>query len=1080
MSKDRTHDQVAWFGGFLEYLHQQHFPVSGEAETAAYELLGQLGQRYPAREVCRLLAPVFGQDVAGEALFTRHYEAYLSQWALDPDEAEIVAAAPASAPWWRILAHRRFYWALQVALVLVVVALGFWAVKYYIKHRTLPGLEYRLDWQPATSLQTLEADTIPITDQQTLFPGRSDDTVQLPVLSLQPQGPLFEDISDLEARFDQQYGPVLKVGLSLLILTAVIFIPLYRSLRRRLLRMQERRKLPPYVWTVRSGRTPMPVTAEGLAAARELRRIPPQADGPDYLVLIETRSPRDMLAGYFDSVLPILTGESLRVERYFFSQDPRVIWKEKYLGESSLEALATHAPHARLVLIADAEVLFDPLTDEMASWLPLLNPWADGLCLLTPQHPVYWGGQELAVSRKFVLLPAITEALPWVVTPASRPPLRHWLDHYPFLPPPEAERLKDPAQLLTYMETPVAGAEARDMNWLCACALYGDITLPIVMALGTALQSGRPPDAARVQRLLALPWFREGSLPDDVRVGLMEAISGPAEQIARDTLTRMLRAYQPPAGSYAADEYQLNLAVQQAALSDKIQPGITLLRTAQDYALNHEIHDPAVIQSLRRMPAWRMPAFLDRMLFIQGIPTLGLQPWARLAGGLALVSLILLSINPDWLSRVQMLDETAYYLPDDAARMRYYADLGAWHMTKGHLVLADTALQQSLRLRNTLRDGDYLLPEFNLMCLRWQQGRHTEALMQFGAIRDKAEVLLAHAELAETRRAQLRDIGSKASYNQGVLYYLAQDLRQAEEAFRAASHADSLNLDAQYAQAATHLQLGLQAEGISRQNKLTLALQGIRRVQELDTQFLATRPGMARLLDSVSSALADQRTINQVARIRKTLDGHQPASPDQEMLVSRGQPDSVAFPQGLTYLTDFIEGLALVKYQGKYGFIAEDARLLGIKYDDARPYAEDLAAVQQNGYWGYINKNQDPVIYFRYEKALDFQDGRSTVRTHGRWGVIDAEGRPLTPFVYDAPVQYEPAFRVPAGAQPLAAVRRDKFYFYITPQGQEAFPGMRFDMAENFRGATARVQQGDLVFYIDRKGRCVPSKGPCP
>ena len=49
------------------------------------------------------------------------------------------------------------------------------------------------------------------------------------------------------------------------------------------------------------------------------------------------------------------------------------------------------------------------------------------------------------------------------------------------------------------------------------------------------------------------------------------------------------------------------------------------------------------------------------------------------------------------------------------------------------------------------------------------------------------------------------------------------------------------------------------------------------------------------------------------------------------------------------------------------------------KYEDASAFYEGLAAVKQNGKWGYIDETGKTVIPFQYDLALQFSEGKAVV-----------------------------------------------------------------------------------------------------
>ena len=99
-------------------------------------------------------------------------------------------------------------------------------------------------------------------------------------------------------------------------------------------------------------------------------------------------------------------------------------------------------------------------------------------------------------------------------------------------------------------------------------------------------------------------------------------------------------------------------------------------------------------------------------------------------------------------------------------------------------------------------------------------------------------------------------------------------------------------------------------------------------------------------------------------------------------------------------MSNFSEGLAAVQEtkNGKYGFIdASGTYLIQPVFEDARPFAEGLAAVRLNKRWGYINKNGKARIPNRYPFFADaFVDGLALVSSpvDGSELYINQQGKP--------------------------------------------------------------------------------------
>ena len=75
---------------------------------------------------------------------------------------------------------------------------------------------------------------------------------------------------------------------------------------------------------------------------------------------------------------------------------------------------------------------------------------------------------------------------------------------------------------------------------------------------------------------------------------------------------------------------------------------------------------------------------------------------------------------------------------------------------------------------------------------------------------------------------------------------------------------------------------------------------------------------------------------------------------------------------------------------GKWGFVdASGKQVIEPEYEDARSFANGVAAVKKNGKWGYIDKNNEMVIENIFSDARDFNDaGNALVEDCGTWQML--------------------------------------------------------------------------------------------
>ena len=130
-----------------------------------------------------------------------------------------------------------------------------------------------------------------------------------------------------------------------------------------------------------------------------------------------------------------------------------------------------------------------------------------------------------------------------------------------------------------------------------------------------------------------------------------------------------------------------------------------------------------------------------------------------------------------------------------------------------------------------------------------------------------------------------------------------------------------------------------------------------------------------------------------------------------------------------------------------------------------RDFHDGLAAISDNGRWGYMNRAGEWVIPPRFDSAGDFSEGLAPIATSGAAGFVDQAGSPHLhgKFLWCWPF-----------SEGLAAVEFEKdLCGYIDRAGQVVVPA-QFPRARDFVSGRALVMNmsGDWC-YIDRRGAIV-------
>lgn len=123
-------------------------------------------------------------------------------------------------------------------------------------------------------------------------------------------------------------------------------------------------------------------------------------------------------------------------------------------------------------------------------------------------------------------------------------------------------------------------------------------------------------------------------------------------------------------------------------------------------------------------------------------------------------------------------------------------------------------------------------------------------------------------------------------------------------------------------------------------------------------------------------------------------------------------------------------------------------------------YYEGLAAVKQNGAWGYVDTLKNVVIPYQYDSAGHFSDGVAIVRIDRKIGAIDKTGASIIPCKYDS---------IGCFIDSMAIVGESGKYGFVDITGKEVIP-LIYDTVENFMDGWTTVRQNGETFRIDRNG----------
>src|SRR5204863_5042578 len=127
--------------------------------------------------------------------------------------------------------------------------------------------------------------------------------------------------------------------------------------------------------------------------------------------------------------------------------------------------------------------------------------------------------------------------------------------------PRDQEELSSVEQLRDYLGEPA-------FRWLCACAIYPELHWDLTLHLGSLpIMDEDLISEANLLRLIRLPWFRTGVIPEELRGRLIQQTSPADQRAIRKAIVDLLESNPAPEESFAGADRKLEIAFNRSWLN---------------------------------------------------------------------------------------------------------------------------------------------------------------------------------------------------------------------------------------------------------------------------------------------------------------------------------------------------------------------------------------------------------------------------------------------------------------------------------------------------------------------------------
>jgi len=249
---------------------------------------------------------------------------------------------------------------------------------------------------------------------------------------------------------------------------------------------------------------------------------------PKYLVLIDLPEYNNPFPQLAIQIIDLLKKADIFIVRYYYRNDP----KKCFVKTSDKREYLTNIHHQhknfRLIIVGTGDKF-----GYENSWFKDFYNWPQR-AILSPKPTELWGKHEQNLSKHFLVLPATLSGIESLAIQLSsgfeRNPYKIFYTNNSYQSVPE--NIIDVNKLKSHIN------DDEIFQWLCACSVFPDLHIYLTLYLGIKIYKKIKDN--QLLSLIHLPWFKEGRIPEKLRLELINNLNKENERIVREAILSLI------------------------------------------------------------------------------------------------------------------------------------------------------------------------------------------------------------------------------------------------------------------------------------------------------------------------------------------------------------------------------------------------------------------------------------------------------------------------------------------------------------------------------------------------------------